>query len=311
MPALLALLAAALWGTSDFVGGILSRRLPALTVVFFGQCASLLVLGALSLAVHPPLRAALPDAAAAGVLGTIALVCFYGAMGRGQLSLVAPLTATGIAIPVAWDLAHGTPADLLQSGGMLLSFTGAILAGGPEFRRAPQAARITMLLTVAAAVCFGVYYIFVAQGSRHSVLGTLLTQRATGVVLLAYLGPRGLRAGAGAGAGAAPDTAAGPPGPGATAGRGPLRGLRGLRASLPGALLILLPLGGLAEMSANGLYGLAVVRPGANPAVVTILVSLYPVMTTLLARFALHERLRTVQNIGITAALAGVLLLNA
>jgi drug/metabolite transporter (DMT)-like permease len=87
--------------------------------------------------------------------------------------------------------------------------------------------------------------------------------------------------------------------------------LSGLRSHLSTPLLALLPLAGLAEGSANGVYGLATSRPGANLAVVTILVSLYPVMTTLLARFLLKERLRTVQNIGICAALAGVLILNS
>jgi drug/metabolite transporter (DMT)-like permease len=286
MPALLAILASALWGTGDYLGGILSRRVPCLAVVFLGQCTALLAIGGLTLVTHPPLGAELLDGVAAGVLGAIALVCFYGAMARSPMSLVAPLTATGIAIPVIWDLAHGTPANLMQGAGMLLAFIGAILAGGPEWRRSSGTARTTLLLTLVAAVCFGVYYIFVAQGSRTSVLGTLLSQRATGVILLSYPALRGLRAGTSL-----------------------LSGLRS-RLSTP-LLLALLPLSGLAEVSANGVYGLATSRPGANLAVVTILVALYPVMTTVLARFLLKERLRTVQNIGISAALAGVLLLNA
>jgi drug/metabolite transporter (DMT)-like permease len=281
MPALLAILASALWGTGDYLGGILSRRVPCFAVVFLGQCAALLVVGVVALVTHPPLGADLVDGVVAGVLGAVALVCFYGAMARSAMSLVAPLTATGIAIPVVWDLAHGTSASLLQGVGMLLAFVGAVLAGGPEWRR--SAARTTLVLTFVAAVCFGVYYIFVAQGSRVSVVGTLLSQRATGVVLLAY---PALRGGGGL--------------------------VSGLRSRLSGWwLLVLLPLSGLAEMSANGVYGVATSLPGGNLAVVTILVALYPVVTTVLARVVLKERLRTVQNIGISAALAGVLLLNA
>jgi drug/metabolite transporter (DMT)-like permease len=285
MPALLAILSAALWGIGDFLGGILSRRVPPLAVVFLGQCAALVAIGGLTLVTHPTLGANLLDGVAAGVLSTIALVSFYSAMVRSPMSLVAPLTAAGIAIPVIWSLAHGAPTNLLQGAGMLLAFTGAILAGGLELRRSPDTARTTLLLTLVAAVCFGVYYLFVAHGSRTSVLGTLLSQRATSVILLAYPALRGLRAGTSL--------------------------VSGLRFQLSTPLLALLPIAGLAEGAANGVYGLATSLPGADLAVVTILVSLYPVMTTLLARFLLNERLRAVQNIGICAALAGVLILNS
>jgi drug/metabolite transporter (DMT)-like permease len=282
LPALLAVLSAALWGTGDFLAGILSRHVNSFTVVFAGQCAALLAVGTLTLATHPPFGTDLLDGIVAGVLGTTALVCFYGAMAHSPMSVIAPITATGIAIPVIWDLAHGTPTSPLQGAGMLLAVIGVISAGGPELRRSPGTARIPLLFALIAAVCFGVYYIFVAQGSRGSVLGTLLGMRATGVILLAYPALRG--------------------GPGT---------LSGLRASLSTPLLILLPLAGLAEVSANGVYGLATSRPGANLAVVTILVALYPMMTTLLARCLLKERLSTMQNVGVIAALAGVLLLNA
>jgi drug/metabolite transporter (DMT)-like permease len=159
-----------------------------------------------------------------------------------------------------------------------------VLAGGPEWRKSPDTARSTLLYTLAAAVGFGLYFIFMAQGSKTGVLGALLGQRAAGVLVLAPLALWGWRT----------KTSA----------------VNGLRAKLSPGLFAVLALGALADLTAAGLYGLATSRPGADLAVVTVLASLYPVMTTLLARGLLGERLRTVQNVGVIAALAGVLLLN-
>jgi drug/metabolite transporter (DMT)-like permease len=44
---------------------------------------------------------------------------------------------------------------------------------------------------------------------------------------------------------------------------------------------------------------------------VAVLASLYPIVTVVLARFVLHERLRAIQRFGAAAALAGVALISA
>jgi len=42
-----------------------------------------------------------------------------------------------------------------------------------------------------------------------------------------------------------------------------------------------------------------------------VLASLYPVVTVLLAQLVLRERIHAVQNVGVVATLAGVLLISA
>ena len=66
---------------------------------------------------------------------------------------------------------------------------------------------------------------------------------------------------------------------------------------------------GISDIVANGSYALAASR--GDLAVAAVLASLYPVVTALLARGILAERLRKVQSIGVIAALGGVLLLSS
>ena len=66
---------------------------------------------------------------------------------------------------------------------------------------------------------------------------------------------------------------------------------------------------GILDLTANGLYALAT-RHGLL-SVVAVAASLYPLITVLLARSLLGERVHRVQEIGIVAALAGVTLIAA
>jgi drug/metabolite transporter (DMT)-like permease len=284
VPALLALLASAVWGSSDFAGGTLARRVPSPLVVLATEAIGLgaLLLGALLVA--PPFGAYQGYGAAAGVVGALALAAFYRAMAAGPMSLVAPLAATGTAIPVLWAVGNGEAVGVPQAAGMALAVAGVALAGGPELRSRHRATRATFLYTMVAAVGFGWYFVFMALGSHTSVYGTLLGQRAAGLLVLVPFAVRAAR-----------------------------RLAPGWWAPLvrPGMLAVLLA-AGLGDVSANGLYGLAVRRGGGGHlAVITVLASLYPVATTLWARALNGERLRAVQNIGVAAALGGVLLLNA
>ena len=83
--------------------------------------------------------------------------------------------------------------------------------------------------------------------------------------------------------------------------------LRGIRLSL-GRMSALAAIG-VSDIVANGSYALAASH--GDLAVAAVLASLYPVVTALLARGILAERLRPVQSAGVIAALCGVILLSA
>lgn len=283
MPPVLALLASAVWGSSDFAGAMLSKRWSSTAVVFLGVLLAVCALAIGLPFAHPPFGAYQWNGAAAGAGGAIALVCFYKAMAAGPMSLVAPLSATSAAIPVLWSLARGGTVDAIQAAGIVLAFVGVVLASGPELREGSLMSRSTLLYTLASAIGFGVYYIFFALGSATSVYGTLFSQRVAGALILAPLALRGLSK------------------------------RKSLVNGLPWSprIAALYVFNGLGDVCANGLYGMATQHAGHELPVVMALSGLYPVVSTLLAWGLLKERLRAVQNAGILAALTGVLLLNA
>ncbi len=276
MNALLALAASALWGTSDFGGGLMSRKLHPSAAVLISQALALAGLLVLLPFMPVPTGSYMLTGAAAGVIATLSLAAFYRAMADAPMSLVAPITAGGTAIPVLVGIARGEHLGMLQLTGIAVTLVGIVLASGPEFSSGVRVRRQALGYAIAAAVGFGVAYTLLAIAAGSSVYGTLLCQRIGGLVIL---GPIVLRAGI-------------------------LREVR-LTAKRLGALALI----GGCDIVANGSYALAASR--GDLSVAAVLASLYPVVTALLARTVLAERLRKVQSIGVIAALGGVLLLSS
>jgi len=283
MTALLALAASVLWGSSDFGGGLMSRRVHPSAAVLISQAIALAGLLVLAPVFSIPGGWYLLIATVAGVVGTMSLASFYRAMADAPLSLVAPITAAGTAIPVLVGLARGEHLTAWQGTGIGVTLVGVILACGPEFRRTADAhvrgshvRRQAVIFAVLAAAGFGVAYTLLALAAGNgSVYGTLVLQRAGGLLVLAPIVIRGRI----------------------------LDGVK-LNARRIAALAAI----GIADITANGSYTFAASH--GNLAIAAVLASLYPVVTALLARGILAERLRPVQSAGVVAAIGGVLLLS-
>lgn len=274
MAALLALCSSLLWGAADFLGGTASRRRAALAVVAGSQAFGLLAAAALVLvttAWHDPGGYAVPGLAA-GLVGLVGLTAFYAGLATGRMGVVAAISALGLVVPVLVGLIRGDRPSLLAGLGMVVAAAGAVAASGPELRAG--VGRRPLGFALLAALCFGLVQVALAEGSRHSVPMTLLVMRATTVTLL-LVGAALLRT------------------------RGGLE-----RSDLAGLAAI-----GLCDVLANGLYAAATVRGLLS--VVAVLGSLYPAVTVVLARVIHHERLSRVQDLGVAAALVGVVLIAA
>jgi uncharacterized membrane protein len=274
--ALLALAASALWGTSDFGGGLMSRRLDPSATVLISQALALAGLLVLLPFLAVPVGSYLLVGAAAGVVATLSLAAFYRAMATAPMSLVAPITAAGTAIPVVVGVVRGEQLSALKLAGIAVTLTGIVLASGPEFRSGAPVRRRALGFAIGAAVGFGVAYTLLAFAAGSNVYGTLLAQRVGGLLVLAPIVARART----------------------------LRGIQ-LTARRLGALALI----GGCDITANGSYALAASH--GDLSVAAVLASLYPVVTALLARGLLAERLRPVQSVGVLAALSGVLLLGS
>jgi drug/metabolite transporter (DMT)-like permease len=274
----LALTSSLCWGISDFVGGVQSRRMPLLVVMLITQWVGLiglLVLLALR-GTGPPEIAKLVPAALAGTAGLAALAAFYRGLAIGTMSIVAPIAATGVAVPVIVGVAGGDRPGGLQVAGLVAATIGVVLASREGDASGASAARkrLSIGLALIAALGFGSFFVGLRISARTDVLWALLAARATGCACLLLL-----------------------------AARSRVR-VTGLGVSLP-----LLMLAGLLDLSANATYALAT-RHGLL-SVVAVASSLYPLATVALARLVLKERVRRVQELGIVMAVLGVILLAA
>lgn len=284
MTALFALATSLLWGLADFGGGLLTRRTPALTVVVVSQSIAAAVLGVIVVATGAWSEAGggLWFAAAAGVVGPIALLCFYKALALGPMGVVSPLATMGVAVPVGVGLFLGERPGLMQVAGIGVAVLGVVLAGGPRLKGAAVQRR-AILLTLVAALGFGTVFALIAEASS-TVTGLFLALFVQRVVNVAA-GGLALYASARRGAAVLPEG-----------------GLP--RRSLPAYAFV-----GLADVAANGTY---VVAAHSGPVTVAaVLASLYPVVTALAARGFLRERLAAVQAAGAGLALIGTVLLAA
>jgi uncharacterized membrane protein len=109
VPVLLSLAASSCWGVADFLGGLQSKRVSVAVVLCVVEGAGLVLVLAIILATGEPFpgERAVILSAVAGIGGVVALGCFYRALAIGTMSIVAPISATGVALPVVVGIATG------------------------------------------------------------------------------------------------------------------------------------------------------------------------------------------------------------
>ena len=273
MASLLALFSSLLWGASDFYGGKLSKKHPALAVTAVSQAIGLVIGVTIVLVstswIKPDLswEGYFLPGVMAGSLGFIGLVAFYSGLATGRMGVVAPISAMSVLIPITIAFINGEQPTSLQILGMSIALLGAVCASGPEIKGGLAVRPI--ILAVIAACGFGGAVTFIAKGSATSALMTMTTMRFTTFIVALFLFAR-------------------------------FRSVGGLsRKDLP----ILILIGG-ADFAGNLLLGVATTKGLVSVAVV--LGALYPIITALLAYKFLNEILHKIQYLGIAFAITGV-----
>ncbi|HEY3551977.1 MAG TPA: DMT family transporter [Gaiellaceae bacterium] len=274
--AVLALCASLSWGLGDFLGGVKARALPSLMVLVASQPFGLAALG-IAVAVR---GTGIPGdevawSALAALFGTVGLFAFYRGMATGAMSVVAPIAAVAAGVPVIWGVAvSGDHVGGLQAIGFVAAVGGSVAASlelHPERRQVAAGVGWAAL----AMLAFGGYYVPMHAASTHDWLWPAFLFRCTSVTLvLSVVLARRIRP-------------------------------AGLRDHWPGLVAI-----GFLDTGGNALFAAASSAHGLL-SVVSVLASLYPVVTVLLARLVLGERVQRTQDAGVLVALAGVVLITA
>ena len=272
----LALAAAASWGSADFLGGLSTRRLSILTVSVVSQGAGLLftLMVVVASGEAAPSAHVLMLGLLAGLLGTVGLAALYSGLALGPMGVVAPLAAMSGIVPVAVGLFRGEQPAAIQLVGVVLAIAGVIMASRHRDETGARIHPRAVALALVAALTLGVLIVLLDDAGTLSPAWTVLMVRIAALCLLSV--PILVRR------------------PSFEMDRGQLTTLAAV---------------GILDNGANLLFVLAAQRGLLS--LIAVLASLYPVSTVLLARAVLHERLSRVQVAGVVMALTGVALIAA
>ncbi|MDX6496678.1 MAG: hypothetical protein QOE17_2664 [Gaiellales bacterium] len=269
MPIALALCASLFWGLADFMGGSLSRRHPLLAVLLVSQGVGMVgILVVAFVRTSDPSPAVVLPGIAAGLSGVAAALAFYRAMSIGSISVAAPILATGAVVPVVAGLATGERPGSLQMAGIVAALIGVVLASREPDPGGGSVRGAGVLLALLAALMFGLQLIALDHAARSDAIWGVTVARVTAVVVLAS---------------AAAVT----------------------RPQLSRGMMTPLVVIGVLDTTANAAFALAATEGFLS--VVSVLGSLFPVVTVALAHIHLHERLAPGQRLGVALALGGTL----
>lgn len=273
MPQLLALASAALYGVSDFAGGLAAKTLSPWRVTAWSQLIGVPLLLA-AVAIMGTGDASQQDlllGASAGAIGLVGLVLMYSALATGTMSVIAPIIgALGAALAVGWDIATGGSPSAAQWIGIAVSLVAVILLTAPSGQSRHDLQPIVK--AIGAATAFAGFFILLSYTNSAAGLLPLVSARAVSIpiafIMAAIFGTAAL-----------PD-----------------------KRTLP-----LVTFTGFGDTGAS--LAIILALQSGPLGLTTVLSSLYPAFTVLAAIVILRERPSPLQRIGVLLAVAGALLI--
>jgi drug/metabolite transporter (DMT)-like permease len=266
---------AAAWGTADFTGGLASRRIPPMAATAVSQVVGLaaLVIGILIVGTPVPAVEVFGLGAVAGVAGGLGLASLYMGLARGAMGLVSAIAGAGsVAIPVVVTLALGTAVAPLALVGVGLVIAAGLAA--TDISR-DAASRSALLLAIGAAVGFAAWYLIIDRAADEGGMWALVASRLASSLAIVGLAV-------------------------ATRARASAEAFRSVAPLLLTA--------GVLDVGANVFFVLA--RGEISVALAATLSGLYPLVTMLLARFVLGERLPRLGLLSVVLAVAGTVVIS-
>ena len=277
MAAILGLLVAVTYGVGDFFGGLASKKNRAEVVVALSQSFGLVLMVLLVVIDGSPLSwRDVGYGAVAGSIGLVGVVLLYRGLAQGTMSVIAPITAVSAGVvPLVWGLATGDRPGVIALIGVVAALAAVALVSAADAVEDRSASRTDVTLALAAGTAFGLVFVLLGHTDESSGMWPVLGARtASGALVM-----------------------------------GALVLVRRVSLRPADGTLPTIAVAGALDASANALYLLAS-REGLL-SLVSVLSSLYPAATIVLARFVLHERMNRTQLLGVALALTGVALIAA
>ncbi len=268
-------LSALSWGTGDFAGGLISRRVGPYRAALYGEAFGLVFLFGAALYFHEAATGwnQLLLSAIAGLGGAFGMLILYYAMGRGQMSIVAPVSALFTALlPVAAGAVIDGFPSLAKLAGFIVALAAIWMIAQEEGEKHALMRLSDLRLPLLAGLCFGLYFILIHEATRQTTLWPMIFARSAGTLTVAVV---------------------------------VLARRDSWRVQRP--VWPLIALNGVLDVGGNAFYILA--GQAGRMDVAAVLSSLYPGATVLLAWLILKERISPIQKLGILAALAAIVLM--
>jgi drug/metabolite transporter (DMT)-like permease len=276
MPIILSFVSALLYGVADFSGGHASRKNSVFAVMVLSQAVGMAValIAAPLVGPNAPRLADLAWGVVAGLSGCVGIMTLYRGLAQHTAAIVSPVSAlVGAILPAAFGLLLGErPSGPALIGALLCVPAILLLAYEKGETRDRAKLRSSFLYGIVAGLGFGGFFIAVSRSSPGSGLWPLLGSRAASLAIVSAI---------------------------ALFGR---KGFSVARADRPVAAFA-----GAADMLANVCF--LVASRGSLLFLVTLITSLYPAPTVLLARIFHGQRISWPRAAGIAFALAGVALI--
>lgn len=268
-----ALIAAGLYGLSDFVGGVASRRTsvwPVGLLACLGAALGAVVIAAVS--EGSPTTADLLLGAAAGIGSGAGTAFLYRGLAAGRMGVVAPVSAVGsVLIPLLAAVVGGERPALIGWIGFAVALPGIWYVS----RETPAAGSTSSGLIdgIAAGIGFGLLFAVLGQVSENAGFWPLVTTQSMSIVALVAVA--------------------------LLVGGDPLPRQRGdLWGLIPGIL------------ATSAVFFFLLASRAGLLSIAAVISSLYPAVTVVLAIAVLRERVHRIQGLGLALCATAVVLIS-
>jgi len=277
LPITLSIFACFGWGIADFIGGLKSRDLPTLSILMISSFTGAFILGIILLLMKSPLPSdpLLFWAIPAGLIGIIAMFLLYRGLAAGAMSILAPISAAGVILPVIWGIFSGDALSGFCMVGIVIAILGSVMAvmeNDPKRKKKKLTKGIG--LAVGSAFFVGLYYITMDTACTHHPIWASMIMRLSALIIfipLLFLSKVTVNIG---------------------------------KVQLPYILLM-----GVMDTMAAVCFAVATSKGMLSQ--VAVISSLYPAVTIILSTVITGERIQKIQFSGVVLAIAGVTLISA